>query len=211
MVVLPSYTTGFFSPFARLAVTARAWSSLHSSFIVGLECGCFFLFCAETFAVCVHLRKEPSPSPLVQYSHAKFVQYLLPSTRDACCKPHVFGNERNGFTTRSWTSQAEQGFREEEKGLREEEDVRAQRQKAASCHPLCPGASGSFLRALLRGPCAPAAVQLLQTIHKPLHPAASSTVSGPGELSAVVHSALSLPILVVALWWRTGTGKRTLL
>lgn len=96
--------------------------------------------------------------------------------------------------------EAEQGFREEEKGLREEEEeVRAQRQKAASCHPLCPGASGSFLRGRLRGPCAPAAVPLLQTIHKPLHPAASSTVSGPGELTAVVHSALSFPILVVAL------------
>lgn len=104
MVVLPRGTLLVFFSFARLAVTARAWSSSHSSFIVRLECGCFFLFCAETFAVCVHLRKEPSPSPLVQYSHAKFVQYFLPSMRDACCKPHTFGDERNGFTTKNWRS-----------------------------------------------------------------------------------------------------------
>lgn len=69
MVVSPRVTLLVFFTLAKLAVTARAWSSLHSSFIVKLECGCFFLFCAETFAVCVHLRKEPSPSPLVQYSH----------------------------------------------------------------------------------------------------------------------------------------------
>lgn len=95
--------------------------------------------------------------------------------------------------------EAKQCFREEKKGLREEK-VQAQRQKAAPCHPLCCGASGSFLHGLPRGPCAQAqAVQLLQTIHRPVNPAASSTVSGPGELTAVVHSALSFPILVVAL------------
>lgn len=141
MVASPRVTLLFFFTFARLAVTARAWSSLHSSFIVRLECGCFFLFCAKTFAVCVHLRKEPSPSPLVQYSHNKLVQYLLPSMQDACCKPHTSGDGRNGFTTKSWRSKTRLG--EEKKGLRTEK-VRAQRQKAASCHPSCRGASGSF-------------------------------------------------------------------
>lgn len=105
MVVSPRVTLlFFFSPVAKLAMTARAWSSLHSSFIVTLECGHIFLFCAETFAVCVHLRRGPSPSPLVQYSHTKFVQYLSPSTRDACCKPHTSRDERNGFMTKSWRS-----------------------------------------------------------------------------------------------------------
>lgn len=101
-----SYTTGvfLFSTFARLAVTARAQSSLHSSFIFELECGCFSLFsCAETSAACVHLRKKPRPSPSTQYSRAKFVQYLLPSMRDAYGKPHILGTGRggSGFTTKN--------------------------------------------------------------------------------------------------------------
>lgn len=89
-----SYTTGviLFPTFARLAVTARARSSLRSSFIVELECGCFSLFfCAEASAACVHLREKTRPSPFTQYSRAKCVQYLLPSTRDACGKPHTLG------------------------------------------------------------------------------------------------------------------------
>lgn len=62
--------------------------------------------------------------------------------------------------SRQKTEEAKQGFREEKKGLRAEK-VQAQRQKAASCHPSCRGASGSFLHGLLRGPCAQAVVQLL--------------------------------------------------
>lgn len=158
MVVSPRGTLLVFFSFARLAVTARAWSSSHSSFIVRLECSCFFLFCAETFAVCVHLKKEPSPSPLVQYSRAKFVQYFLPSMRDACCKPHTFGDERNGFTTKKWRSKTRLQGRE--KGPESGEGASAEAERA-SCHPLCRGASGSFLHGLLRGPCAQAVVQLL--------------------------------------------------
>lgn len=89
--------------------------------------------------------------------------------------------------------EAKQGFREEKKGLGEEK-VQAQRQKAAPCHPL-----RSFPCGLLGGPCAQGAVQLLQSIHRPVNPAASSTASALGELTAAVHSALAFPILVVAL------------
>lgn len=45
MVVLPKVTLLVFFTFARLAVTARAQSSLHSSFIVELERSCFS-FCS---------------------------------------------------------------------------------------------------------------------------------------------------------------------
>lgn len=151
MVVLPRVTLLVFFTFARVAVTARARSSLHSSFIVRLECGCFFLFC-------VHLRKEPSPSPLIQYSRAKFVQYLLPSMRDACGKPRSFGDERNGFTTKSWRSKTRLQGRE--KGSQRGEGASAEAESSVLpsivlwSRWLLPSWSSSW-------PCAQAAVQLL--------------------------------------------------
>ena len=50
----------------------------------------------------------------MQYSRAKFVQYLLPSMRDACCKPHTWrGGE---VCSQQKIEEAKQVLREEKKG-----------------------------------------------------------------------------------------------
>lgn len=200
MVVLPRVTLLVFFTFARLAVTARAWSSSHSSFAVRLECGCFFLFCAETFAVCVHLWKEPSPSPLVQYSHTKFVQYLLP-----CCKPHTFGDGRSGFTTKKLKKQNEASGKRKRAWEQRRCERRGRKQRPAILRAVEPAAP-SFVVFFVCSSWGSALVH---------HPQASK----PGcfqhcqwswrALTAVVHSALSFPILVVALRWQA-QGKEQL-
>lgn len=135
MVVLPRVTLlfFFFSPFAKLAVTARAWSSLHSSFIVRLECGRFFLFCAETLQSVFTWGKDPA-LPHLGSIHTPNLCNAFYLRHETLVASHTHpGTKEMG----SWqkAEEAKQGFREEEKGLREEEEEWPQRQKAVSCHP----------------------------------------------------------------------------
>lgn len=97
--------------------------------------------------------------------------------------------------------EAKQGFREEKKGPERGEG--ASTEAESSVLPsivlwsrwLLPSFvvfSVACVLELRHSSCRPSTS--LQT-----NPAASSTVSGPGELTAAVHSALAFPILVVAL------------
>ena len=59
----------------------------------------------------------------MQYSRAKFVQHLLPSMRDACCKPHTWGGE---VCSQQKIEEAKQVLREEKKGSERGEGASAE-------------------------------------------------------------------------------------
>lgn len=191
MVVSPRVTLLVFFTLAKLAVTARAWSSLHSSFKAWVWL-LLFVLCWDLCSLCSsEERTQPFPT------RAVFTPNLC-NTFCLQCEMLVSSHTHSGtkeMGSRLKAEEAKQGFREERKGLGEEK-VQAQRQKAAPCHPLCCGASGSFPCGLLGGPCAQGAVQLLQSIHRPVNPAASSTASALGELTTAVHSAYRF-----LFWW----------
>lgn len=208
MVVSPSYKHyWFFSPLLNLLWQQEPDLPYTQVLLSGLSVQLLlFVLCRDLRSLCSPKeRTQPFPT------RAVFTPNLC-NTFCLRCEMLVASHTHSGtkqMGSQQKAEEAKQGFREERKGLGEEK-VWGQRQKAAPCHPSCCGASSSFPRGLLRGPCAHTAVQLVQTIHRPVNLAASSTVSGPGELTAAVHSALLFPILVVALRWQTGTGKRIL-
>lgn len=107
-----------------------------------------FLFCAETSAV--HLRKKTQAFPI----HAVFTCQICAITFafDMRCllqATHIGRGEKK--KKKKWVhnrkiEEAKQVLMA--KGLKAEEQGWARRRRAASCHPSCRGASGSFVRGL---------------------------------------------------------------
>lgn len=146
MVVLPKVTPCFFFTFVRLAVTARARSSLHQVLSSSLSAAASLFVPRWDFcSLCSPKEKNPDLPHSCSIHVPNLCNTFLPSMRDASCKPHTLQGGESGFTTKNWRSKT--SLKGREKGLKAEK-VRAQRRRAAPCHPSCRGASSSFPRGL---------------------------------------------------------------
>lgn len=145
MVVLPKVTLWVFFTFVRLAVTARARSSLHQVLLLSLSAAASLFVLRWDFCSLCSPKEKTQTFPI----HAVF-------TCQICAIPFCLRREmlvasrtrcrgESGFTTKNWRSKT--SLKGREKGLKAEK-VRAQRRRAAPCHPSCRGASSSFPRGL---------------------------------------------------------------